>query len=160
MTRQRAAAETWKIKPMPAAHKTLVVDGGYTPEEFAQISLGFIPQDQQDKWFIYLAGEWLHFHRSWTGSCIFQLQLLPVDDHYETRQAIVNRDPEQYRSADDAQDVKLISHLIDDLLLGRFSVFPTPRGLSTADQQRHQALVMGKSGGDGLRLAVKGNGRA
>lgn len=145
---------------MPIAHKELALNGRYTAVEHAQISLGCIPQEQQDKWFIYLEGDWLHFHRSWTGSCIFQLQLLAVDDHYEAVKAIVNRDPDQYRSTDDAQDVRLIAHLIDELLLGRFSVLPLPGHLSAEDQQRYQKDMTGKRGLGGLRLNVRGNGRA
>lgn len=159
MTRQRATAVSWQTKPMPAAHKELALDGRYTAVEHAQISLGFIPQEQQDKWFIYMEEEWLHFHRSWTGSCIFQLQFSPVDDHYQVTKAIVNRDPDQYRNSDDAQDVRLISHLIDELLLGRFSVLPAPGNLSPEDQQRYQQDVMGQRGSGGLRLAVR-NGRS
>lgn len=159
MTRQRATAVSWQTRPMPAAHKELPLDGAYSAKEYAQISLGFIPQSQEDKWFVYLADEWLYFHRSWTGSCIFQLHIAPVDDYYAADKAIVNRDPAQYRSADDEQDVRLISHLVDELLLGRFSVFPAPGNLSAADQQRHEELVMGKSGQSGLRLNVR-NGRS
>jgi len=159
MTRERATAVSWKIKPMPAAHKELALEGSYSAEEYAQISLGFIPQEQQDKWFIYLEGEWLHFHRSWTGSCIFQLHLAPEDDYYRADKAIVNRDPAQYRSSDDEQDARLISHLVDDLLLGRFSVFPSPDNLSAEDQQRYQKDMMGKRRGGGLRLDVR-NGRS
>ena len=160
MTRQRATAVSWKIKPMPAAHKELALTGGYSAEEYDRIRWGFIPQEQQDKWFIYLEGDWLHFHRSWTGSCIFQLQFLPVDGHYEAAKAIVNRDPAQYRTTDDEQDARLIAHLIDDLLLGRFSVLPLPDHLSPEDQQRYQKDMMGKSGLGGLRLDVRGNGRS
>ncbi|MCA9874485.1 MAG: hypothetical protein KC441_12540 [Anaerolineales bacterium] len=160
MTRKRATAVSWKIKPMPAAHQELALEGSYSAAEFAQISLGYIPQEQQDKWFIYLEGEWLHFHRSWTGSCIFQLHLAPADGYYQADRAIVNRDPAQYRGHDDEQDARLISHLVDDLLLGRFSVLPLPDNLSAEDQQRYQKDMMGKRRGGGLRLDVKGNGRS
>jgi hypothetical protein len=155
MKRERATANTWKIKPMPAANKELPVSGSYTAKEYERLSFGFIPQDQDDKWFIYLEGEWLHVHRSWTGSCIFQLHIAWADDHYEAVRAIANRDPEQYRSSSDEQDVKLLSHLVDELLLGRFSILPAPGGLSPEDQQRHQEHVMGRPRGGGLRLDVR-----
>ena len=158
MRKERATANTWKIKPMPAACKELAVSGSYTAAEYEQISFGYIPQDQQDKWFVYLEGQWLHFHRSWTGSCIFQLQLVPAETGYEAVKAIANRDPEQYRSSGDEPDVKLIAHLVDELLLGRFSILPTPGGLNPEDQQRHQEHVMGRGRQDGLRLDVR-NGR-
>ncbi len=158
--RQKATAASWKIKPMPEARKELSLTGLYSEEEYEQIGAGFLPQSQDDKWFIYLEGEWLHFHRSWTGTCIFQLQIVLGNCQYHAIKAIVNRDPEQYRNTNDQQDVQLLSHLVDDLLLGRFSVLPLPDHLSPEDQQRYQKDMMGKSGLGGLRLNVKGNGRS
>ena len=143
---------------MPAACKELALSGSYTAEEYKRISFGYVPQEQQDKWFIYMEGEWLHFHRSWTGTCVFQLQIVPGEIGYEVTKAVVNRDPEQYRASDDEQDVKLIAHLVDQLLLGRFSVLPAPGSLSAEDQQRYQKDVMGERGVGGLRLDVR-NGR-
>lgn len=159
MTRkQRATAVSWKTKPMPAAHAVLDIEGAYTQPEYVTISYGFIPQSRDDKWFVYLDGEWLYFHRSWTGTCVFQLRIVPVDGHYEAVQAIVNRDPQEYRSSDDAYDVALLAYLIDRLLLGRFAPFPQPEGLSQEDQQRHQRLVMG-SGDGSIDLNLLQNGR-
>jgi|GEM_PF-4115723 len=54
MPRQRATAVSWPTKPMPAQRAELPLEGRYTRAEVAQISLGFIPQGPQDKWFIYL----------------------------------------------------------------------------------------------------------
>ncbi|MCA9962118.1 MAG: hypothetical protein KC443_23950, partial [Anaerolineales bacterium] len=86
MDKKQATAASWQIKPMPAARRALELDGRYTAPEMAQIALGFIPREQQDKWFVYFDGEWLHVHRSWTGTCIFQLQLLPDGETYRTEQ--------------------------------------------------------------------------
>ena len=156
MTRPRATAESWKIRPMPASHKELPVEGTLSFDEYGTISLGFIPQSVADKWFIYLDGEWLHFHRSQTSTCIYQLQLQPFEDRYAMVKAIVNRDKSQYRNTDDAYDVSLIAYVIDTILLGRFAPFPQMRGLSQNDQQRHQRHVMGKSGpGGGETISLK-----
>ena len=156
---KKTTASSWNIKPMPEDQKELPLSGVYTEEEFEKISYGFLPQDQQDKWFIYLEGEWLNFHRSWTGACIFKLEIVLNNCKYHAIKAVVNRDPEQYRSTNDEQDVKLIAFLIDQLLLNRFAVLPTPQNMSDDDKQKHQQHVMGEKGTDGIiKLQVKQNG--
>jgi hypothetical protein len=158
MSKIRATAVSWQTKPMPEPRKELLLDGRYTTAEFVQMSMGYMPQDQQDKWFIYLEGEWLSFHRSWTGTCIFQLQLVAIEGGYQATKAIVNRDPDQYRNSDDVYDVSLMAYLIDHLLLGRFAPPPVPRTISQADRERHQQHVMGDEADGGLTLKVIGNG--
>ena len=156
---EKATASSWNIKPMPKAHKELPLSGVYTEEEFEKISYGFLPQDQQDKWFIYLEGDWLNFHRSWTGACIFKLEIVLNNCKYHATKAVVNRDPEQYRSTNDEQDVKLIAFLIDQLLLNRFAILPTPKNMAEADKQKHQQHVMGTKESDGVfPLPMKQNG--
>jgi hypothetical protein len=156
---EKATASSWKTKPMPDAQKELRLSGVYSAEEYEKISYGYLPKSQEDKWFIYLEGDWLNFHRSWTGTCVFQLQIIPEDDDYQAVKVIVNRDPAQYRNTNDRQDVQMIAYLIDHLLLDRFAAFPTPRNMSEADQQRHRRHVMGKQAADDIiRLQMKKNG--
>jgi hypothetical protein len=53
--------------------------------------LGCIPRDMDDRWFIYLEGEWVHLHRSWTGFCIYQVRLEAVGSSYIDR-ALLGRE--------------------------------------------------------------------
>ncbi|MCB8980942.1 MAG: hypothetical protein H6657_26350 [Ardenticatenaceae bacterium] len=160
MSKQRATAVSWPNKPMPELRKELLLDGQYSREEFVTISQGLVPQSPADKWFIYLADEWLYFHRSASGSCIFQLQIMPDDNGYAADILLVNQDPGQYRSLSDAYDVALVSYLIDAILLGRFASFPQPEQFSQEDHAKHQQHVMGQNptadGGLSLRV-VNGN---
>ncbi len=149
---KKATASSQKTKPMPDAHKELPLSGTYSAEEYEKISYGFLPKDMDNKWFIYLEGDWLYFHRSWTGNCVFQLQLVLKEDYYQAVKAIANRDPEQYRSKSDQQDVQIIAYLIDHLLLGRFATLPTPQHMSEEDKQRHQQHVMGTKGADSIMI--------
>lgn len=155
MSKQRATAVSWPIKPMPAETKTLLLDGSYSRAEYDQISLGLIPHSPADKWFIYLANSTLHFHRSGTGTAVFQLELVVQEAGIGATTVIVNQHPAQYRSPSDAYDVELIAYLVDHLLLGKFMPFPTPQNLAQNDRARHQAHVMGgQNGGGSLRLTV------
>jgi len=33
--------------------------------------MGLVPEEIEDKWFIYWEDDTLFFHRSWTGNCIY-----------------------------------------------------------------------------------------
>jgi hypothetical protein len=139
---------------MPPAHVELLIDGRYTPQEMNQIQRGFIPADQQDKWFIYYDGTLLHFHRSWTGTCIFQMALVAEEDHTRATRLIVNQDPSQYKVTDNSYNLSLAAYLVDHLLLGRFSPMPLPGKMSEQDQQRHQQHVMGQQPGHGRSIRL------
>ena len=159
MSKHRATAVSWPTKPMPDAYKELLLDGRYTREEYVSISRGFVPKSPADKWFIYLEDEWLNFHRSASGSCIFQLQIVPDGEGYAANVLRANQDPGQYHSLSDEYDVALLSYLVDAVLLGRFAPFPQPEQFSEEDHQRHQQHVMGQDSRDGglsLRV-VNGN---
>jgi hypothetical protein len=71
----------------------------------------------EDKWFVFWEEPSLFFHRSWTGDCVFQLRLKPYELGYAVDEAWVNRDPEQYNSGGKSNEIKLISNLIEHLLL-------------------------------------------
>ena len=145
---------------MPELRKELLLDGQYSREEFVTISQGLVPKTPADKWFIYLDGQWLYFHRSASGSCIFQLQIAPNDEGYAADRLLVNQDPRQYRSLSDAYDVALVSYLIDAVLLGRFASFPQPEQFSQDDHAKHQQHVMGQNASDsGLSLRIVNGNR-
>src|SRR5262245_24925706 len=61
----------------------------FSPEEYTVIRRGLIPREMEDKWFIFCEDEWLSFHRSWTGFCVYRLQFQQVDDQYRVTQAFV-----------------------------------------------------------------------
>lgn len=160
MSKQRATAVSWPNKPMPDARKELLLDGQYSREEFVTISQGMVPKTPADKWFIYLADEWLYFHRSASGSCIFQLQIMPSEEGYVAGLLLVNQDPRQYRSLSDEYDVALVSYLIDAVLLGRFAPFPQPEQFSQDDHAKHQQHVMGQdTSNSGLSLRIVNGNR-
>jgi hypothetical protein len=54
---------------MPAARASLIFNRTFPEEEYQLLGLGLIPEVMEDKWFIYLDGDWLVVHRGWTGYC-------------------------------------------------------------------------------------------
>lgn len=80
----------------------------------------------EDKWFIFWEDNKLYFHRSWTDICLYIVNFYKNQNGgYSIKDAIINRDPEQYKSTDDEYDKKLIFYIIDTLLIGKPSAFPS-----------------------------------
>jgi hypothetical protein len=131
MKQSEASTRTsWKnIHPMPQRQTQLAFLHQYSATEAARLRFGLVPAQMEDKWFIFVEGEWLYLYRSWSGFCMFRARLEPAGDGMRVAEAWVNREPEQYSGTDDVYDVALLGFLIDRLLLGRQPQFPFPDGL-------------------------------
>ena len=57
----------WKIEPMPDARAAIAYTRGFDSTEHTRLIRGIVPQEMEDKWFIFYAAPWVWFHRSWTG---------------------------------------------------------------------------------------------
>lgn len=131
-----ATRQSWsKLQPLPENRARLFVEREFSNQEYDQLCSGFIPERMEDKWFIFAEEDLLYFHRSWTGFCIFQLRLERKDAAYRVGEVFANRDAKQYIAAGDAFDEKLLTFLIDSLLLNRRSPLPIasniPAGIET-----------------------------
>ena len=121
---RKVAKKPRHARPMSEARTRLFLDRTFSREEYERISLGHIALDMDDRWDSYLENEWLYFHRSWTGFCIYQLRLEAAGNAYRIAEAWVNRDREQYRGSDDSHDAAFLSFLIDRDLLGKDTPYP------------------------------------
>jgi hypothetical protein len=119
---------------MPEKRSRLALRREFTEAEYESIRHGLVPEQMEDKWFIFLEGETLYFHRSWTGNCIYQLSLRREGEKYAVSDALVNRDAGQYGGTNDAYDERLLTYLIDNLLLGGRTPLPTSKGLPAGIQ--------------------------
>lgn len=138
----RAKSSDWKTKPLPAATAVLPFEKTISKADFAQISMGLIPFEMEDKWFMYVEGDQLNIHRSWTGHHIYQvtIQALDADTYYVTR-AVVNSDSQQYTASDLVYNARLLHFLIDCLLLGKNVTFPSPDDVTDNDGIFRHAMV-------------------
>lgn len=121
-----ALSTSWVTKPLPSSVASLPFQHAYTAEEFAILARGLIPQEMEDKWTVFVQDGVLFFHRSWTGVCVFRVTLREQGGGYVVHEALVNRDPEQYKGTNDGYDADLLNFLIDTLLLGKRTPFPVP----------------------------------
>ncbi len=74
--------------------------------------MGFIPHEQEEKWFSYLADNVLYQHRSWTGICIDKIYFEPCQDGMLATHAEVNRNHEEYDETDDEADIQRIREML------------------------------------------------
>ena len=84
----------------------------YSHDEFERIREGFDPQDMDDKWEVFLEEDVLHFHRSWTGFCMFQITFGRHGDRFVVSETLAE-------GSEGYLDEVLLRQLIDLLLLGK-----------------------------------------
>ncbi len=114
----RVAKESdWNTLPLPASHSVVALGHPYTSAEMEAIKIGVVPEEMEEKWFIYWKDERLYFHRSWTGNCIYIMEFESVPEGYIATRFFVNRDMEQYKETDDEVDKRVVLDLIEGFFL-------------------------------------------
>ena len=108
--------EMWKSLPLPNEREELHFTASYSRQDMDAIMMGFCPKEMEDKWFIFFQDNFLYFHRSWTGHCIFVLQFIFTPSGVSVGESWVNRNPEQYRSNSISTDKNILQSLIDFLI--------------------------------------------
>jgi hypothetical protein len=129
-----ATSASWQIKPLPDKRAPLSYTRRFTAEEHARLVLGLVPLNMEDKWFIYFEDGLLRLHRSWTGACIYGVRLVMEGDESVASEAWVSRATGEYTRTDDAYDGRLLSFLVERLLLRRDVAFPVPDAIEGGDR--------------------------
>ena len=129
-----ATSSSWKRLEAPAEREDLKLQALFTDADAEQMMQGFIPREMEDKWFIYFEDGWLWFHRSWTGAVVYAVRLDGSSAGVRVVESWVNRNPEQYKLKDTEFDRKLVTYLIDSILLKKSVPFPTPPSTQKAPQ--------------------------
>ena len=114
-----AKKEDWTTVEMPEEHDTFILYRHFTDHQMKTLRNGHIPQEMEDKWFWYMEGNTLYAHRSWTGFCIFVVELSDSDDHKVT----VNRYPEQYTCTSVEEDRQKLNDLLDGWTKPKYNFF-------------------------------------
>jgi len=147
---KKASRYSWKNFPMPALRGHLTFVKKFSEEEYEKISIGKIPEEMEDKWFIYEEENQLFFHRSWTGFCIFQVYINKTDQEYIVTDVLVNRDKNQYDYHDSVQEIDLLNFLIDNLLLSENSAFPYSTEISVKLRDLYRHSIVGQVEENGI----------
>ena len=112
-----ATKYTWRNQAIDNP-KRIAIDLHLTDKQFSKMINGLIPQQMEDKWFIYYENEWLYFHRSWTGNGIYKAKVNKETDGYSITEFWSERNQEKYNNEDDNTDIETFSFLIARELLG------------------------------------------
>lgn len=104
--------EDWKTLEIPTQIETFFLERTLTKEDIAYIKEGHRPEEMEDKWFMYWESGKLFIHRSWTGYCIYIVEL----SENGKLKTIVNRDPQQYKETDIELDKLQLNILINRLV--------------------------------------------
>jgi hypothetical protein len=99
-----ATRHDWKTTPLPAKREAIALDRTYSSAKFERLRAGHVPQDMDDKWFASFEDPWPYLHRSWTGFCVYQVRFEPAGGGVRVAEALVSRNPEQYREMDGIAD--------------------------------------------------------
>jgi O-acetyl-ADP-ribose deacetylase (regulator of RNase III) len=135
-----ATRASWKTQPLPDARARVPYRRDFDAEEHRRVAAGIVPEAMEDKWFIFLEDDWLFFHRSWTGVCVYAVRLRRVEAGSTVEEAWANRDPTQYSKADDTYDAEMLGFLVDRLLLGRTPPFPIAAENRSDSVLRHRIV--------------------
>jgi hypothetical protein len=106
----------WDLEPMSPQRAVLPYTQQFSEEQMTKIRKGLEPRAMEDHWWMIFEDNHLYIRRSYTGICIYQIEVAKVGDHYEVVRAEANRDPEFAPYWDEKQDLKELSRLVDWLI--------------------------------------------
>ena len=109
MQRKIAVKTDWKTLEMPEAHDCFKLERKISGEELDNLRYGHIPHEMEDKWLSYMDGDTLYAHRSWTGYCIY---IIEINEETGVHDVTVNRDTEQYRFNSMNEEIKTVKDLL------------------------------------------------
>lgn len=109
-----ATKSSWKIKALPRQRARLDLALSLTASQFETMKQGVIPQEMEDRWFIFFEDGWLNLHRSWTGFCIFRIKIERVKGNFLTTEAWVNRNKKQFE-CEPSEEAGMVKTIIKDL---------------------------------------------
>ncbi|HMS73307.1 MAG TPA: hypothetical protein PKB03_09765, partial [Baekduia sp.] len=108
-----ARRSDWQNEPMSSGH-VLAYDRSFTAEQTAYLRQGSVPSEMEDHWFVFMEGDLLHVHRSWTGYEMFQVRLVATDDG-GSRVDEVRVNDEHFNLGDEEAAIKRLATLLGRL---------------------------------------------
>lgn len=109
MEQEIVTKDSWKTVPIPEENTKIELDIKLNNEEIEIIKKGHRPEAMEDHWFIYFENNQLFIHRSWTGFCVY---IINVNNDGSIENAIVNRNESQYKNTDNEYDKYMVSYLV------------------------------------------------
>ncbi len=103
-----ARRDDWRAEPDPPHLRALAFEKTLDPDKAATLALGTVPEEMENKWFVFQEGDKLHLHRSWTGILVFRITVTAGRLHD------VEFNHEQFNGTDEEAATSL-GNLVDSL---------------------------------------------
>jgi len=95
----------WRAEPDPPL-RPLAFEKTLDPGKAAALALGTVPEEMENKWFVFQEDDTIHFHRSWTGILVYRVTATAGRLHD------VEFNAEQFNGTDEEAAASL-GHLVD-----------------------------------------------
>ena len=112
-----ATRTSWPTKPLPSRTEGLDYVATFSHAQFVLLRQGFVPASKDDRWFVFFEEDWLYFHRSRGGACIYALRLDRLGEGAKVGRSWVNRNPDEHAARLLDLDRAVLAGLIRHLLL-------------------------------------------
>ena len=115
--RVMARRSDWKTGPLTVPQPILAPARIWTNDEMGAIRRGYVPAIMDEKWFIFMEGNRLFAHRSWTGVGIYEATFASTEGGHVIESAVVTGDETKYRRSSDEEESQTLEVLIASYLL-------------------------------------------
>ena len=117
--RRIARRGDWEAHPLTSPEAIPPPARTWSSEEMERIRAGYVPSIMEQKWFIFVEGDRLFAHRSWTGLGVYEAIFAPVDGGYVIESAVVTGNRSQYKRFSDQDESLILEEIIAGHLLGQ-----------------------------------------
>ena len=135
--KRTARRDSWKNVPLTNPQAIPVPTRVYSEVEMGAIRRGYVPSIMDEKWFIFMEGDRLFAHRSWTGLGVYEATFMQTQGGYRIDSAVVTS--EGYKRSSDEDEAEFLESLLASHLL-RLPLSETM--LSDADSLKNWELAV------------------
>ena len=120
-----ATKDSWKRIPFTKG-VAIPFQATFSREDADKLREGLVPEVMEDKWFIYFEEPYLFLHRSWSGQPVYRVTLAEGGNGASVLEALCVA--ETVEETGPEYQATLLDFLINNLLLGKATLFPFPPG--------------------------------
>lgn len=102
MTAKRARRSDWRNSSIPTEKENIDFKESYSAQEYKKIKIGYIPDELEDPWFMYVEDDCLYIHpNDGIGRCVYQVRFKQIDGHYQAVDTWASRSKRRPLPSDD-----------------------------------------------------------
>jgi len=90
----------------------------FNEKQYEIIKKGLIPNNKEDKWYVYFENNWLYFIKFCSGQEIYKAELIYKNNYYYIDDIWVERDQDIYSNLNDDFDICIIHIIVEWGMLG------------------------------------------